>query len=112
MISMPSQLLSPAYICRACRSHTTRQVRRHASSQAKPASYLPDRPVMTRFAPSPTGYLHLGSVRTALFNYLIAKRTGGQFLLRIEDTDTVRGNDEWRRIGQELIGEEKDDTWC
>lgn len=46
-------------------------------------------PVRTRFAPSPTGNLHLGSLRTALFNYLLAKATGGQFLLRIEDTDTV-----------------------
>jgi hypothetical protein len=46
-------------------------------------------PARTRFAPSPTGNLHLGSLRTALFNYLIAKATGGQFLLRIEDTDQV-----------------------
>ncbi|KAJ9638773.1 Glutamate--tRNA ligase mitochondrial [Coniosporium tulheliwenetii] len=46
-------------------------------------------PARTRFAPSPTGYLHLGSLRTALFNYLLAKATGGQFLLRIEDTDKV-----------------------
>jgi len=46
-------------------------------------------PARTRFAPSPTGYLHLGSLRTALFNYLVAKATGGQFLLRIEDTDQV-----------------------
>ncbi|KAL1969727.1 hypothetical protein VTN77DRAFT_8280 [Rasamsonia byssochlamydoides] len=51
---------------------------------------LPDGPARTRFAPSPTGYLHLGSLRTALFNYLLAKRTGGQFLLRIEDTDQKR----------------------
>ncbi|PWY88972.1 glutamyl-tRNA synthetase [Aspergillus heteromorphus CBS 117.55] len=51
---------------------------------------LPDAPARTRFAPSPTGYLHLGSLRTALFNYLLAKRTGGQFLLRIEDTDQKR----------------------
>ena len=50
---------------------------------------LPDTPARTRFAPSPTGYLHLGSLRTALFNYLLAKRTGGQFILRIEDTDQV-----------------------
>lgn len=47
-------------------------------------------PVRTRFAPSPTGYLHLGSIRTALFNYLLARNTGGQFLLRIEDTDQKR----------------------
>src|SRR5690349_16977851 len=46
--------------------------------------------VVTRFAPSPTGYLHIGSVRTALFNYLYAKYTGGKFLLRIEDTDRAR----------------------
>lgn len=50
---------------------------------------LPDSPARTRFAPSPTGYLHLGSLRTALFNYLLAKATGGQFILRIEDTDQV-----------------------
>ena len=50
---------------------------------------LPSSPARTRFAPSPTGYLHLGSLRTALFNYLLAKATGGQFLLRIEDTDQV-----------------------
>ena len=47
-------------------------------------------PARTRFAPSPTGNLHLGSIRTALFNYLIARKTGGQFLLRIEDTDQKR----------------------
>ncbi|QDS75866.1 hypothetical protein FKW77_001713 [Venturia effusa] len=51
---------------------------------------IPTSPVRTRFAPSPTGDLHLGSLRTALYNYLIAKRTGGQFVLRIEDTDTKR----------------------
>jgi glutamyl-tRNA synthetase len=52
--------------------------------------WLPEGPVRTRFAPSPTGNLHLGSIRTALYNYLIAKRTGGQFILRIEDTDDKR----------------------
>jgi glutamyl-tRNA synthetase len=46
--------------------------------------------IRTRFAPSPTGYLHIGGVRTALFNYLLAKQAGGQFLLRIDDTDQVR----------------------
>ena len=51
---------------------------------------LPDSPARTRFAPSPTGHLHIGGLRTALFSYLLAKRTGGQFLLRIEDTDQVR----------------------
>jgi len=46
--------------------------------------------VITRFAPSPTGYLHIGGARTALFNYLFAKHHGGTFLLRIEDTDRAR----------------------
>lgn len=47
-------------------------------------------PVRVRFAPSPTGYLHIGGVRTALFNYLFARHAGGKFVLRIEDTDTGR----------------------
>jgi glutamyl-tRNA synthetase len=47
-------------------------------------------PVVTRFAPSPTGYLHIGGARTALFNWLYARHTGGRFLLRIEDTDRER----------------------
>ncbi|MFO7168378.1 MAG: glutamate--tRNA ligase [Chloroflexota bacterium] len=47
-------------------------------------------PVRVRFAPSPTGYLHIGGVRTALFNWLFAKHYGGQFILRIEDTDEKR----------------------
>nr|MBP9897850.1 glutamate--tRNA ligase [Gemmatimonadales bacterium] len=46
-----------------------------------------------RFAPSPTGYLHVGGARTALFNWLFAKRTGGTFVLRIEDTDKQRSTD-------------------
>jgi glutamyl-tRNA synthetase len=46
-----------------------------------------------RFAPSPTGYLHVGGARTALFNWLLARRTGGVFVLRIEDTDTERSSD-------------------
>lgn len=50
--------------------------------------------VKTRFAPSPTGYLHVGGARTALFNYLYAKANDGEFLLRIEDTDQERSNEE------------------
>jgi glutamyl-tRNA synthetase len=52
------------------------------------------RPVVTRFAPSPTGYLHIGGARTALFNWLYARHTGGKFLLRIEDTDRARSTQE------------------
>ena len=47
-------------------------------------------PMRVRFAPSPTGITHLGSGRTALYNYLLARQSGGQFLLRIEDTDQKR----------------------
>jgi glutamyl-tRNA synthetase len=47
-----------------------------------------------RFAPSPTGYLHVGGGRTALFNWLWARKHGGTFILRIEDTDRERSNDE------------------
>ena len=53
---------------------------------------MPDK-VVTRFAPSPTGYLHIGGARTALFNWLFAKHTGGTMLLRIEDTDRERSTD-------------------
>ncbi|KAL4911948.1 hypothetical protein BDW62DRAFT_195811 [Aspergillus aurantiobrunneus] len=87
MRSLRSGLLARrSWVCMQCRQ---------ASSTPSAASHnkktkLPDFPARTRFAPSPTGYLHLGSLRTALFNYLLAKRTGGQFLLRIEDTDQKR----------------------
>ena len=49
---------------------------------------------ITRFAPSPTGYLHIGGLRTALYSYLWARKTGGKFRLRIEDTDTQRNNED------------------
>src|SRR4051812_49487119 len=55
--------------------------------------------VRTRFAPSPTGFLHIGGVRTALFNWLVARHFGGQFVLRIDDTDQQRHvEDSVRRI--------------
>ena len=47
-----------------------------------------------RFAPSPTGYLHIGGARSALFNWLVARHTGGTFILRIEDTDEARSRPE------------------
>jgi glutamyl-tRNA synthetase len=55
-------------------------------------------PIRVRFAPSPTGYLHVGGARTALFNWLYARHTGGQFLLRIEDTDKQRSTDEHTKV--------------
>ncbi len=61
--------------------------------------------VRVRFAPSPTGKLHLGSLRTALYNWLYAKHTGGRFVLRIEDTDTARSREEY------LISIIKDLKW-
>ncbi|MEG2037264.1 MAG: glutamate--tRNA ligase family protein, partial [Ruthenibacterium sp.] len=47
-------------------------------------------PIITRFAPSPTGFMHIGNLRTALYAYLLARSTGGKFIVRIEDTDQVR----------------------
>ena len=55
-------------------------------------------PIRVRFAPSPTGYLHVGGARTALFNWLYARHTGGAFLLRIEDTDKQRSTDEHTKV--------------
>lgn len=54
--------------------------------------------VRVRFAPSPTGFFHIGSARTALFNWLYAKHTGGQFILRVEDTDKERNTDEALKV--------------
>ncbi len=68
--------------------------------------------VRVRFAPSPTGYLHIGGVRTALFNYLFARKEGGTFLLRIEDTDVERSTDESIQAildGMEWLGLEYDE---
>jgi glutamyl-tRNA synthetase len=55
-------------------------------------------PTRVRFAPSPTGYLHVGGARTALFNWLYARHEGGKFLLRIEDTDKARSTDEHTKV--------------
>ena len=51
---------------------------------------IPNGEVRTRFAPSPTGYMHVGNLRTALYTWLIARHSGGKFILRIEDTDQGR----------------------
>ncbi len=59
---------------------------------------MPDSPIRVRFAPSPTGFFHIGSARTALFNWLYARHTGGTFILRIEDTDKERNTTEALRV--------------
>lgn len=94
---MIRQLATARFICRSCQATLSKQSKRRITSDLHSLPKItlsvprnvPSQPVRTRFAPSPTGHLHLGSLRTALYNYLIAKRTGGQFILRIEDTDTV-----------------------
>jgi glutamyl-tRNA synthetase len=88
---MRASLSNTRWLCSRCSFIAVRVARRtHTTAASLANSNLPSSPVRTRFAPSPTGFLHLGSLRTALFNYLIAKRTGGQFVLRIEDTDQKR----------------------
>ena len=56
---------------------------------------VPTSPPRARFAPSPTGYFHVGSARAALFNWLFVRQQGGTFILRIEDTDEARNRPEW-----------------
>lgn len=71
---------------------------------ANPGSHKPEvifstmSEVRVRFAPSPTGFFHIGSARTALFNWLYARHTGGKFVLRIEDTDKERNSDEYLNV--------------
>ncbi|ROT42086.1 glutamyl-tRNA synthetase [Sodiomyces alkalinus F11] len=91
------------FICRSCRAQWARQhstarkggggldaLRSKLQPKNKSLHELPKTPARTRFAPSPTGYLHVGSLRTALYNWLLARATGGQFLIRVEDTDQTR----------------------
>ncbi|MGA0607122.1 glutamate--tRNA ligase [Phenylobacterium sp. VNQ135] len=73
---------------------------------------MPDRPVRTRIAPSPTGMMHIGTARTALFNWLYARHTGGKFLMRIEDTDRERSTEEAVQVifdGLKWLGLEADE---
>ena len=68
--------------------------------------------IVTRFAPSPTGMLHIGGVRTALFSWLQARRHGGRFILRVEDTDRERSTDEAVRVileGMRWLGLNEDE---
>ncbi|WP_250631323.1 glutamate--tRNA ligase [Rhodoflexus caldus] len=74
---------------------------------------MTDRPVRVRFAPSPTGPLHIGGVRTALYNYLLARHTGGTMILRIEDTDQTRfvpGAEDYIRRSLEWCGIQLDES--
>ena len=69
---------------------------------------------ITRFAPSPTGLLHLGNIRTALINWLYTKNSGGKFILRIDDTDQERSKDEYiSQIKNDLewLGIDYDETF-
>ncbi len=71
--------------------------------------------VKTRFAPSPTGNLHIGGARTALFNWLYARHHGGTFILRIEDTDRERSKDEYTKDivdGLAWLGIDRDGPLC
>lgn len=77
-------------VLRFCRHYSVTNKLRKKVTIKDVLTIQPSTPARTRFAPSPTGYLHLGSLRTALYNYLLAKNTGGQFLLRLEDTDRTR----------------------
>ena len=71
-------------------------------------------PPRLRFAPSPTGFFHVGSGRTALWNWLIARQQGGQFVLRIEDTDWERNREEWVdgiRVAMRWLGLDWDEEY-
>ncbi|KAI1479631.1 hypothetical protein F4774DRAFT_121864 [Daldinia eschscholtzii] len=95
-------------LCRPLLARPPQILKRHkftgrTKPAEKPKTSLPRTPARTRFAPSPTGYVHIGSLRTALYNYLLAKATGGQFLLRVEDTDQSRiVPDAERRLYEDL----------
>ena len=92
----PERVAITHWICSSCKAsaclarQVARPLSRSLSTKTKRRGNLPGSPARTRFAPSPTGSVHLGSLRTALFNYLLARRTKGQFLLRLEDTDQKR----------------------
>ena len=76
------------------------------------AAYTSGMTVRTRFAPSPTGYLHVGGARTALFNWLFARKQGGVFVLRVEDTDEARNTEDARQAifeGMKWLGLEWDE---
>jgi glutamyl-tRNA synthetase len=82
---------SPSWLrIRLLPSSPQRLGRRALSSRVRASADVGGGPVRVRFAPSPTGNLHVGGARTALFNYLFARSRGGKFVLRVEDTDLER----------------------
>ncbi|POY72299.1 putative Glutamate--tRNA ligase [Rhodotorula taiwanensis] len=87
--SSPWCLSSPFARVSLARAPLVASSRRRCCSSKSPAAAEP-RPPKLRFAPSPTGYLHLGGLRTALYNHLLARKLGGKWVLRIEDTDQTR----------------------
>src|ERR1051326_6808054 len=94
------------------RRRFAKPLRVKSPSQVRILSSPPDMSVRVRFAPSPTGYLHIGAARSALFNWLYARKTGGKFLLRIEDTDLQRSTEESTRSiieGLEWLGLDYDE---
>ena len=84
----PSRAVLPSVLLRLVERRGTMRCRSTESGQEG---------VRVRFAPSPTGNLHVGGARTALFNWLVARQLGGKFVLRVEDTDQVRAGDGQRR---------------
>ena len=81
--------MSASRLCRSCLPRSL-PLRTYSTSTSTAASSSSTQPARLRFAPSPTGYLHLGGLRTALFNHLYARALNGQWILRIEDTDQTR----------------------
>jgi glutamyl-tRNA synthetase len=95
----PSAAAKPAYRARRLQGGFSYAAillytdRAFSARPVSPVSGIMTKPVVTRFAPSPTGFLHIGGARTALFNWLFARHHGGKMLLRIEDTDRERSTD-------------------
>lgn len=92
-MQLPRSLLDYVLTCTAQRCSVSSVRLRHSAGRQLGSRFYASAAsasrVRVRFAPSPTGSLHLGGLRSALFNYLYAKKHGGQFILRIEDTDRV-----------------------
>src|SRR5512142_3257166 len=84
-----------------CPGGCNTRLRRGGGFRYHASSKMSSRPFKTRFAPSPTGLLHLGNIRTALFSWLLARQAKGTFLLRLEDTDAMRGHEKYARALEE-----------